>query len=167
MQILVAGFDGQNIVTREEVISALKRLPELHLRGIKVVRYDPLRVIATSMTWLFDEPVAPRSRGSYYQSENFSAIVVWKFTSRSEFYHILFHEVGHYVFMKMLRQPARNKWIYDIRKWEPHSVSSYAGKNSREDFAESYAAFLNKNPALDSCPMRKAFLKEEVFRDQT
>ncbi len=164
MQILVAGFESQNIVSKDDVIKALLKLPELHLRGIKVVRYDPLRVIATSMTWLMDESIRPGTRGSYYQTENFSAIVVWKFKSTAEFHHILYHEIGHYVFMQMLQQPARDNWMYQIRKNEPQTVSSYAKKNSREDFAETYAAFTNNNPSLSACPLRKAFMKEVVFK---
>lgn len=163
MQILIAGFESQKIVSRNEVIQALLKLPELHLRGIKVVRYDPNRVIATSMTWLMDEPMAPGTRGSYYQTDNFSAVVVWKFNSKAEFYHILYHEVGHYVFMQTLQQPARNQWMYDIRKQEPQTVSQYAKKNSREDFAESYAAFVTQQPSLNACPMRRTFMVTKVF----
>ncbi len=163
MQILVAGFDRQNFVTRDEVVEALLRLPELHLRGIKVVRYDPNRIIATTMTWMTEERISPGTRGSYYQSENMSAIVVWKFNSRAEFFHILYHEVGHYVFMKTLRQPQRNQWMYEIRQQEPQSVSAYAQKNSREDFSESYAAWVNNDPSLDKCPLRKAFISMVVF----
>lgn len=164
MQILIAGFESQKIVSRNEVIEALLKLPELHLRGIKVVRYDPNRVIATSMTWLMDEPMAPGTRGSYYQTDNFSAVVVWKFNSKAEFYHILYHEVGHYVFMQTLQQPTRNQWMYDIRKQEPQTVSQYAKKNSREDFAESYAAFATQQSSLNACPMRRAFMATKVFK---
>lgn len=164
MQILIAGFESQSIVSRDEVIDALLRLPELHLRGIKVVRYDPNKVIATSMIWLMDEPVSPGTRGSYYQTDNFSAIVVWKFTSRAEFYHILYHEVGHYVFMQTIQQPARDQWMYDIRKQEPQTVSQYAKKNSREDFAESYAAYVTQNTSLDACPLRRAYMATRVFK---
>lgn len=163
MQILVAGFDKQNLVTRDEVVAALLRLPELHLRGIKVVRYDPHRVIATTMTWLTDEPVPHGSRGSYYQTDNMSAVVVWKFSSKAEFYHILYHEVGHYVFMRTLRQPHRDEWMKTIRPNEPQTVSAYARKNSREDFAESYAAWVNKVPELNKCPLRQAFMANVVF----
>ncbi|MCZ6674892.1 MAG: hypothetical protein O7C75_18330 [Verrucomicrobia bacterium] len=165
MQILVAGFDRQKFVSRDDVITALLRLPELHLRGIKVVRYDPNRIIATTMTWLTDEPLPPGTRGSYYQSENMSAIVVWNFSSREEFYHILYHEVGHYVFMRTLRQHQRDQWMKEIRPREPQTVSTYARKNSREDFSESYAAWVNKDPSLDKCPLRKAFIKHEVFAE--
>ena len=163
MQILVAGFDHQNLVSRDEVVAALMRLPELHLRGIKVVRYDPNRIIATSLNWLSDEPVAPGTRGSYFQNENMSAIVVWKFTSRHEFFHILYHEIGHYVFMRTLLQPQRDQWMKEIRKHEKQTVSDYARKNSREDFAESYAAWVTNDPAMDQCPLRKAFMSKVVF----
>lgn len=163
MQILVAGFNHQKIVTREEVVNALVALPELHLRGVKVVRYDPNRIIATTMNWLTDEPISPGTRGGYYQTENMSAIVVWKFNSRKEFFHILYHEIGHYVFMKTLRQPQRDQWMYEVRQREPQTVSASAKKNSREDFSESYSAWVNKNPSLDGCPLRKSFMSRVVF----
>ena len=164
MQILVAGFDSQKLISRDEVVTALLKLPELHLRGIKVVRYDPNRTIANTMTWLMDEPLSPQTMGSYYQTENLSAIVVWKFNSRHEFYHILYHEIGHYVFLKTLRQPHRDHWMKVIRPGESQRVSEYAGKNSREDFAETYAAYLNKEPELNNCPMRRDFMENVVFK---
>lgn len=163
MQILVAGFDQQKLVSRDEVVAALLKLPELHLRGIKVVRFDPHRIIANTMTWLAEEPIARGTRGSYYQTDNMSAIVVWKFETRAEFFWILYHEVGHYVYMRNLRQPQRDQWMKEIRPKEPQTVSEHARKNSREDFSESYAAWVNKDTRLDKCPLRRAFIAKVVF----
>ncbi len=163
MQILVAGFNHQKIVTRDEVVNALVVLPDLHLRGIKVVRYDPHKIIATTMNWLMETPIPSGARGSYYQSENLSAIVVWKFNSRAEFFHILYHEIGHYVFMRMLSQSQRDQWIYQVRAKETQTVSIYASRNSREDFSESYAAWVNQDPSMKKCPLRAAFMAHVVF----
>jgi hypothetical protein len=110
-------------------------------------------MIATAMNHLSDHPVPGSVRGVFYQSEHLSAIVIWRFDSAHEFRHILYHEIGHFVFRNILPQAVRNEW-------------KYACKNSREDFAECYAFWMTQRPEILSCPERNKFFSHTVFQSQ-
>ena len=86
------------------------------------------------------------------------------FDTVHEFYHIFYHEVGHYVFMHTLTQADRDVWMYDVRKNEKVTVSTYACTNSKEDFSECYASWFSQPDVLRRCPMRYRFLVDRVFR---
>ncbi|MFO7724716.1 MAG: hypothetical protein R6V45_04120 [Oceanipulchritudo sp.] len=163
MRILVANFDAQTVVTKEEVIEAVITLPPTHISGIHVIRYDPLRTIATTLGYLSEQPSVVSSQGLFYHDREAAVIVLFKFRDRREFLHVLYHEIGHYVFLRRLDQGQRDRWMYHIRKVETGTVSAYAKRNSREDFAETYAVFCTGGPGLDQLPLRMAFMREAVF----
>lgn len=163
MRILIANFDRQTIVAKEEVVAALRSLPRSHISGLQVVRYDPSRVIPQVMARLNDEYISTRPQGSYYHAEDLSAIVLFRFSSRAEFHHLLFHEVGHYVFLRFLQQAQRDEWMYSIRKQETGTVTAYARTNAREDFAETYAVYLTQLRLLDKLPVKRRFFQNHVF----
>ena len=158
MRVLkILGFSQQRIVSREQVRAAFLDLPDSHTRGIGLIRYDPNRLVHSAINQYL-EPVPGSVRGSFYHSETMQAVILWRFDSAVEFYHILYHEVGHYVFMKTLSQQQRDAWLYDIRKKEKVTVSSYACANAKEDFSECYASWFTQPDVLRRCPMRCQFL---------
>lgn len=163
MRLLVANFDQQDIVTTAEVTEALLRLPAPHIRDLQVVRYDPWRSIANAMTLAEELPNSPRVSGSFYHRRDLSVIVLFRFNSREEFYQVLYHEVGHCVFLRALNQQQRDDWMYRIRRSESATVSAYAKRNSREDFAETYSAYANQSERLRYVPLKTAFMREVVF----
>lgn len=163
MRLLVANFDAQSIVTREEVIEHVLALPFTHISGIQVVRYDPNRLIATTLGYVTEQPTLVSSHGLFYHDRETAVIVLFKFRDRTEFRHVLFHEVGHYVFLRKLWQEQRDAWMYRVRKDEPRVVTSYAAKNAREDFAETYAFWCTRNEELRRFPVRYRFFETEVF----
>jgi hypothetical protein len=163
MRILIANFDKQSIVTKEEVMQALLRLPQAHIRKLQAVRYDPWRTIANAMTLAEDIPNSPNVMGTFYHSREFSVIVIFAFTSKAGFLHTLYHEVGHCVFLRTLNQQQRDQWMYRIRKQEAATVSAYARRNAREDFAETYAAWATASTTLNNVPLRARFFREVVF----
>jgi hypothetical protein len=163
MRLLVANFDSQQIVTREQVVEAVLALPYRHISGIQVIRYDPSRTIATTLSYLSEQPSVISSQGLFYHDRESAVIVLFGFSSRAQFYHVLYHEIGHYVFLRRLDQAQRDVWMYRIRKAEPGTVSAYAGRNSREDFAETYAFWCTRRERLASFPMRYTFFAERVF----
>lgn len=163
MHILVANFDKQQIVTREEVVSALVALPADHIRQIQVVRYDPLRTIPNTLAMLSETPARADVSGTYYHGRDLSVIVLFRFRSKAEFLHILYHEVGHFVFLRVLRQDQRDIWLYQIRPTERTTVSAYAARTAREDFAETYAVWMTRPDILETTPLRRAFFAEQVF----
>jgi hypothetical protein len=166
MHTRIIGFSQQTILSEEQVKAAFLRVPVSHRKTIQVIRYDPLRMIATAMNHLSDHPVPGSVRGVFYQSEHLSAIVIWRFDSAHEFRHILYHEIGHFVFRNILPQAVRNEWMYGVRSRELKTVSEYACKNSREDFAECYAFWMTQRPEILSCPERNKFFSHTVFQSQ-
>ncbi len=167
MRLLIADFDHQSLVNKQEVVSAVRRLPKPHYAGIQAIRYDPKRTLATAMASLKNRPSSLSTSGFFYHEREYglSVIVLYRFRSREEFYHILYHEIGHFVFLKVLEQGQRNEW-FSLRREEQDSVSSQAGRNAREDFAETYAYYCINPARLHGLPLRRAFFRDIVFRDK-
>ncbi len=163
MRLIVGNFDKQQIVTREQVVMAIRRLPQSHYAGIRAIRYDPYRTLATHFSFINQKPSTLRTKGLYYHEHNLSVIIVFQFTSISQFHHILYHEIGHYVFLQVLNQEHRNRWFYSIRPSEDKYVSSQARQNSREDFAETYAFYCTEPSRLNLIPHKATFIRDRVF----
>lgn len=163
MRLLIANFDRQKIVSKDQVIRAVYRLPKAHYKGIQAIRYDPYRTLATTMSYLQNKPSSPRTRGFYYHEQDLSVIIIFPFRTLAEFYHILYHEIGHYVFLRVLSQSQRDEWFFKVRPQEKKFVSIEARQNSREDFAETYAFYCTKPSHLSIVPRKADFLQEIVF----
>ena len=168
MRLLIADFDHQRIVSKQEVVSAVRRLPQSHYAGIQAIRYDPKRTLATAVASLQNRPSSLRTSGFFYHEHEsgLSVIVLFRFRSRKEFFHILYHEIGHFVFLKVLQQSQRNEW-FSLRREEERSVSSQADRNAREDFAETYAYYCINPDRLHGVPLRRAFFRDIVFQEKT
>jgi len=165
MRLLIANFDAQEIVTREQVVEAVLRLPAPHIHGIQVVRYDPRREIATTLSYLEERPTVVSSHGLFFHDRETAVIVLFQFDSVAGFLHVLYHEVGHYVFLRVLTQEQRDDWMYRVRRRESAGVTAYARRNAREDFAETYAFHYTGRLAGAGFPLRAAFFSQSVFRD--
>ncbi len=163
MRLLVANFERQNIVAKSQVIQAVKRLPRAHYEGLQAIRYDPHRTFATHLSFVHQKPFSLRTRGFYYHESDLSVIIIFPFKTSSEFYHVLYHEIGHYVFLRVLSQAHRDQWFHKIRPRENQFVSSPARQNSREDFAETYAYYCTKPHQLRVVPIKAQFFREVVF----
>jgi len=164
MRLVVANFDRQRIVSKGQVVAAVKRLPQNHYAGIRAIRYDPHRTLATQLSYLNHKPSSTRTQGIYYHDQDLSVIVIFRFNSASQFYHILYHEIGHYVFLRVLSQEQRDRWFYHIRPSENRFVSSQARQNSREDFAESYAYYCTSpSRLLLETPRKAAYFQNTIF----
>jgi hypothetical protein len=118
MRLLVANFERQNIVAKSQVIQAVKRLPRAHYEGLQAIRYDPHRTFATHLSFVHQKPFSLRTMGFYYHESDLSVIIIFPFKTSSEFYHVLYHEIGHYVFLRVLSQAHRDQWFHKIRPKE-------------------------------------------------
>lgn len=165
MRLLIADFDRQNIVSKNQVVQAVRRLPQRHYAGIKAIRYDPYRTLATYLAVLQNKPSSPRTKGLYYQDEELNVIVLFEFSTQAQFYHILYHEIGHYAFLRVLTQPERDQWLYTVRPNEPRFVSQEARQNAREDFAECYAAYCTRPEHLAHLPQKYTYFRDVVFAE--
>jgi hypothetical protein len=165
MRLLIADFDRQNIVSKHQVVSAVRRLPRSHYAGIRAIRYDPLRTLATAVSTLQNKPSSPHTDGFFYHEHEHGlcVIVLFCFRTPMEFHHILYHEIGHYVFLKVLDQERRDEWFFSVRRSEERFVSSRARQNAREDFAESYAFYCLRPARLATVPRKRDFLRDRVF----
>lgn len=168
MRLLIANFDKQSIVSQEEVIGAVRRLPKSHYANIQAIRYDPKRTLATAVSALQNRPSSPRTSGFFYHEHEYglSVIVLFRFRSRKEFHHILYHEIGHFVFLKVLQQGLRDEW-FSLRRGEKRCVSHEARRNAREDFAETYAYYCTTPVRLSTVPRKRAFIRDSVFQGIT
>ncbi len=145
------------------MIQAIHRLPKSHYQGIQAIRYDPNRTLATTISCLDNKPSSPRTQGYYYHEKDMSVIIVFPFESLTEFYHILYHEIGHYVFLRTLDQRQRDYWMYKVRAEEKKWISVQARQNAREDFAETYAFFCLNSSRLLTVPLKSSFFQDIVF----
>lgn len=168
MRLLIADFDHQNIVSKQEVVSAVRRLPKSHYAGIKAIRYDPKRTLATAVAALQNRPSSTRTNGFFYHEheQGLSVIILFRFSSRREFYHTLYHEIGHFVFLKVLQQGQRDEW-FSLRREETRTVSRQAQRNARENFAETYAFYCTRPSRLAAVPRKWAFFRDSVFEGKT
>ncbi|MGM0539896.1 MAG: hypothetical protein ACQERT_11905 [Thermodesulfobacteriota bacterium] len=60
---------------------AIRRLPQSHYAGIRAIRYDPYRTLATHLSFISQKPSTLRTKGLYYHEQNLSVIIVFQFTS--------------------------------------------------------------------------------------
>ena len=121
-------------------------LPDAHLADLLCVKYDPYRDIRFS-GW-YD----PGQKG----------IVIFRFMDEWDFYQLLYHEIAHHVFDNVLSIDERYTWVNEISRSEGY-VSSYALKNTQEDFAESYSQYVFGPAGLLEFQAKLRFLNQVVF----
>ncbi|MFW5863778.1 MAG: putative zinc-binding metallopeptidase [Desulfohalobiaceae bacterium] len=117
------------------------------------------------MSYLQNQPSSVGTRGTYLHSwdSSQSVIVIYPFRSRAEFFHALYHEIGHHVFLRVLLQQQRDKWFFKVRPHEQGFVTQRAAKNAREDFAETYACYCASPQLLFRAPKKRDFVQLEAF----
>lgn len=142
MPIVLKDFHKQDIISLEDVSGLIESIPSHHLKGLKYVVYDPVRFYQRS----YVQPSIPNRhiKGQYF-SEMLDAVIIYEIEDKELFEHILFHEVGHYVFQRILSPEQKKHWVTNLYPSRVF-VSNYAKTNAQEDFAESYAFYLRKQP---------------------
>ena len=158
VELWLAGFGEQSVVTTDEIVAAVDRVPNYQLEGLRGVVYDPDRV--TQELAPIAEPWRFRIKGAFFKSER--CIVVYDFATRERFEHILYHEIGHYVFQYILDSYKRKRWVTELYPASSH-ITPVASRNANEDFAESYATYLCEPRRLLQIPKKHAFIRAEVF----
>ena len=158
VELWLAGFGEQSIVSTDDIVAAVDRVPNHQLEGLRGIIYDPDRV--TQELTPLPEPWRFSVKGAFFQSER--CVVVYDFASRERFEHILFHEIGHYVFQYILDSFTRKRWVTELYPASRH-ISAVASRNANEDFAESYATFLLEPERLLQIPKKHAFMRGDVF----
>jgi len=161
LQLKLTDFGKQNIIASTEIADRINLLPTFHLDKLKEILYDPERftpqIINNSL-----EDLHADAQGVFIQSHRM--IVIYQIYNKQQFYHVLFHELGHHVYFQIIGQALKMKWVKDICRNDKF-ISKYASRNAAEDFAESYAAYLLEPDELKKIKLKYNFMRKHVFKD--
>ncbi|NVJ62220.1 MAG: hypothetical protein HWE27_17670 [Gammaproteobacteria bacterium] len=153
LNLLVSGFGYQKLIAVDDVVESILQLPTAHLEKLQVIKYDP----AKNVSFLLRHQRVGPQLGEYLQ--NYSSIVVYAFRTVAEGYHVLFHEVGHHVYFKVMGSVKKKQWVTSVYKSES-GVSELGKKNACEDFAESYAFYVTQPEYLQRFPKKFEFIRQ-------
>jgi hypothetical protein len=159
VNVLVSGFNRQSMARVDEISSTIDVLPTFHLAGLDQIVYDP--GWETGSGFALRQTQCPRrSKAVFLRNER--KILVFNFADLPELRHILYHEIGHHVFDRVLESALRRKRVTLIN---PHSrhVTRYAARNAIEDFAECYAVFVRDPKKLQKIHRKYIFIRDHVF----
>lgn len=158
-QLQVSGFELQNKVSVEQLKASISQIPDSHLANLQVIKYDPTRSIQRLRAF-YNGGFTGTPAGEYLS--NYQSVVIYDFIDYDQFRHILFHEIGHFVFFRVISSFTKKEWVTQIYPNSLH-ISDYAKRNACEDFAESYAFYLNKPDQLANIPAKFHFMRNKVF----
>lgn len=160
VQFFLSGFSRQKIISDTEIIAAIDKIPDAHLQGLKGLYYDPTR----SQLYFKDFQQWPKlinAKGSFDLNDGF--VTLYSFDDKKMFYHVLYHEVGHYVFYAILAAQLKKRWVTQLYPRSTY-ISPYAKTSAMEDFAESYASFILEPSKLKRISSKYNFLHSQVFK---
>ena len=159
VSVLVSGFSRQSTVSIEEISAIIGALPDFHLADLDEIIYDP--DWETPSAFELQANNCPRkSKGVFLRDKR--QILVFDFDDAEELQHILYHEIGHHVFDRVLESALRKKWVTLINP-DSRYVTRYAKRDALEDFAECYAIFLRDPKKLEAIYKKYNFMREQVF----
>lgn len=148
----IRGFKEQNLIDLNALTELIRSLPAAHLEQLQEIMYLP------KGRYIYPALNSPPSVKGEYDQETLS-VYIFSCRSREELIHVLFHEIGHHVYYKYLTFSQRQLWGKAFLG-ERAPITRYAGKNAVEDFAESYAIFVQGNKAFCAQPVRKHLLTD-------
>lgn len=142
------------------IAEVLAVLPGHQLEGLRSIRYEHARLIPGIARWI-------RLRGPGKQLGRYDrstqTITIHATKDRWTLFKVLFHELGHFVYFRVLSSSDRKFWVTTLSTQES-SVTRYGQRNAAEDFAECYAAFLMTPYAMQQRPLKNRFMRGVVFQ---
>jgi len=160
LNLLLSGFSQQEIVPIDHIVHSIDQLPDFHLEGLREIAYLPQYASAASVPGY---PAYPRCapQAEFVQSER--RIYLYGFDRPAMFFHMLHHEIGHFVFFLAIGSRVKKRWVTELFPGSS-CVTAYAGKNPWEDFAETYAYYALHPRVLERMlPEKHAFMRDCVF----
>ncbi|MFN7780329.1 MAG: hypothetical protein ACK5RK_15955 [Betaproteobacteria bacterium] len=136
---------------------ALDALPRFHLAGLNEIVYAPIpQVSYPSLKLCFPD----RRLAEFDQQAR--AIYVYRLAAPEEFRHVLYHEIGHFVFFLVIGSKVKKTWVTELF---PGSATAtvYGAESAAEGFAETYALYAREAERLRDLPLKQAFMREQVF----
>lgn len=159
LNVLVSGFAEQALVSVERIAAAINTLPAFHLVGLDQIIFDPKWETRSALA-LRETSCPRRSKAVFLKDDR--KILVFQFDDASEFTHVLYHEIGHHVFARVLDSRQRKRWVTLLNPRSRH-ITRYARRNAMEDFAECYAVFVRDPKVMEAIYRKYIFLRDEVF----
>jgi hypothetical protein len=160
LNLLLSGFARQQVVAVDEIVRAVDALPAFHLEGLREIVYLPEYGWAASALSCLAVP-GGEPKAEFVQRER--RIFVYGFATPELFFHLLYHEIGHFVFFLVLGSQVKKRWVTELFPGSA-CVSAYGGLNASEDFAETYAYHLLDRELLERVyPEKHAFMRDQVF----
>lgn len=156
------GFRDCPLVKPMAIARALQHLPPHQLEGLKKIAYDEKVFIPGLRRWIRLQGRS-RHRGSYDHNEQ--TITLHKCSHREQLFHTLFHELGHFVYFRIISSFEKKQWVKEIYRQEP-AVTPYGRRNAAEDFAEAYALYVRDPQRLSEFRLKCAYMRSIVFRDR-
>lgn len=156
MRIIVKGFKNQSIVTIEQLLSLVEKIPLTHKQKIKNIVYDPSRQWQRS--YVVPKTVNTRV-GAQYHTAPWAFIVIYQFNSIAELTHMLYHEIGHHVYQHVLTSSQKKHWVTQIYP-QKKFISDYAATNANEDFAETYSFYFHDSARCRSFADKYHFIQQ-------
>jgi len=161
LNLLLRDFGKQSIVDIQKLVTYINSLPLFHLEDLNEILYDPERYTPQILNNEYYQSLT-NTKGIYIQSHK--QIVIFEIHSMDQLLHLIFHELGHHVYFKIIKQATKMKWVKDICRNDKF-ITEYASRNAAEDFAESYASYLLEPDKLKQIPLKYNFLRKHVFED--
>lgn len=155
LRVAITGFHKQALITIDSIKDAITKIPIDHLVGLTEITYSPRR------DTLYPHMLPPVNILGTYDA-NSQTVNIADFKSPAEFFHTLFHEIGHFVYFRWLPQPIRFEWVQKNHKADGF-ISDYARTNASEDFAETYAFYILDKCALEKTPVKLNFFNRYIF----
>jgi len=160
LNLRVEGFGRQRVVPVGAIVRALDRIPDFHLEGLREIVYLPEYARAAAA---LGQPGLPGSapKGEFVQEER--RIYVYAIDEPRMFFHMLHHEIGHFVFYLVIGSGAKKRWVTQVSPGSSR-VTPYAALSASEDFAETYASYLLAPGLLArDFPEKHAYMRDWVF----
>ena len=154
MATVIRGFEHSRLVSNHDIASLIKQAPKRHLESLKAIAF-----ISASERLLYDVP-SSGEKGAYFP--DYRSILFFDVDSIEACKHVLFHELGHFVFHQKITSYQRKQWastLFTKRQF----VSAYAATDPAEDFAESYAYYILDTQKIKAIPEKYHFLRFQVF----
>jgi hypothetical protein len=153
LHLRVAGFAEQDLVSIADIVAAIDVLPAMHLQGLREINYTP------------DDGLlrAQGKRPPYAEFiQRSRSIAFYELGSFDLFHHVLYHEIGHFVFFLILSSTVKKRWVTLIYPGSD-CATAYGALNASEDFAETYACYVRDAESLARFPEKLAFMRDVVF----
>jgi hypothetical protein len=154
---IIEGFEQSSTLSSEDVQYYVKeQIPLAHLNALARVVYADSYKHDNSAYVVGEYNHITGTIIIYKQSPNVDDLSL-------EMKLTITHEIGHNVYFNVVDSAARAEWKHLSRSSRRY-VTSYAGENDVEDFAESYATYILDPERLKATnPEKYVFLCDRVF----